>query len=397
MTNRPRHSTAADLRGASRLMIDAVKGIAGIVEDMHRNIAGVSPIVGRAPTGGAGGISGLVYRSVRGVTQLVGVSLDAALMQLSPVLGTHAVAQRETVLAALNGVLGDYLLATANPLAIDMQFRVDGRALFLGKDELRTALPGAGPKLLVMVHGLCMNDLQWQRAGHDHGAALASDLDYTAVYLHYNTGLPIADNGQQFAEQLEALVKAWPVPLREITVLGHSMGGLVTRAACGYGRLNKQRWARLLNHVVFLGTPLLGAPLERAGNWLDMLLGMSPYTAPFAKLGNIRSAGVKDLRHGAAGEDATHAHVALPRAVRWFAVAASKQEKPDGARKRLQSDGLVPVNSALGRHKDPALGFAIPKSHEAIFFETDHFDLLSSADVYRQVRDWLGGGKAKSV
>jgi pimeloyl-ACP methyl ester carboxylesterase len=252
---------------------------------------------------------------------------------------------------------------------------------------LRAALPAAGGKLLVLVHGLCMNDLQWQRGGHDHGAALAHDLGYTPLYLHYNSGLPIAANGAQFAQLLDELVAAWPVPLKELAIVGHSMGGLVARSACHAGRQERQAWLRKLKQVVFLGSPLLGAPLERAGSWLDMLLGVSPYTAPFARLGNIRSAGVKDLRHGAVAEG--EPRLTLSRNVRWFALAASNQPPPDGPRQRLKSDGLVPVESALGHHKDPARRLAIPKSHQAVCFGIDHFDLLGSDAVYATLRGWL--------
>ena len=119
-----------------------------------------------------------------------------------------------------------------------------------------------------------MNDLQWKRKGHDHGAALARDLAYTPVYLHYNSGLHISTNGRAFAELLEALVRLWPVPLTELVLIGHSMGGLVARSACHYGALARHEWLRRLDKLVFLGTPHHGAPLERGGNWVDMLLGV---------------------------------------------------------------------------------------------------------------------------
>jgi len=387
MTKPHARSTANDLRGASKLMIDAVTGVTGIVEEMHRNIARVSPIFGSVPPGGARGISGMVYRSVRGVTELVGGGLDLALSQLGPLMGANTMAQRETLLAALNGVLGDYMVVTANPLTITMQFRQAGEPLMLERDALRAAMPDANGRLLVLVHGLCMNDLQWLREDHDHGAALAKDLGFTPVYLNYNTGLPITANGAEFAARLEELVKAWPVPVKEITIIGHSMGGLVARSACEAGGHERHAWRRKLRNVVFLGSPLLGAPLERAGGWLDMLLGVSPYTAPFARLGNIRSAGVKDLRHGtvSTGEP----HKTLARGVRWFALAASNQPAPDGPRQRLKSDGLVPVESALGHHKDAARRLSIAKSRQAVVFGIDHFDLLSSPAVYEKLHGWL--------
>ena len=143
-----------------------------------------------------------------------------------------------------------------------------------------------------------MNDLQWSRGGHDHGAALARDCGFTPVYLRYNSGQHVSINGHALAQQLQGLVDAWPVPLERCVLLGHSMGGLLARSALHYGTQAGLGWRSRVTDLVCLGTPHHGAPLERAGNWIDMLLGATPYAAPFARLGKLRSAGITDLRHG---------------------------------------------------------------------------------------------------
>jgi pimeloyl-ACP methyl ester carboxylesterase len=385
------------------LVIDAVAGVTGIVESMHRNISGLAPIVGPPRNGGTKGITGLVYRSVRGVSRMVGFGLDAALAQLAPLLKSRGTSpRREAVLAALNGVLGDYLVASNNPLAISMRLRKDGRRLPMDRQTLGEDFR-PGTKLVVLVHGLCMNDLQWHRKGQDHGASLARDLGYTPLYLHYNSGLHISTNGREFADILEQMVREWPVPLRELVVIGHSMGGLVSRSACHYATLAGHAWPRRLKKLVFLGTPHHGAPLERAGNWVDILAGISPYTAPFARLGKIRSAGVKDLRYGnVVDEDwenvgTDHAHdprkrVPLPRGVQCFAIAATKQLQSGRANTRLRGDGLVPVKSALGRHANAARTLEIPASRRCICYGLSHLDLLGSREVYDRIHRWLTHG-----
>lgn len=394
-------TTAADLRGGSKILIDAVVGVTDIVEQMHRQISRVAPVVGKPRDGRTGGITGLVYRSVRGVTRVVGFGLDKALAQLAPLLkGGKSSAQREAVLSALNGVLGDYLEETGNPLAITMRFRHQGKALTLDRQSITESIESPGNKLLILVHGLCMNDLQWRREGHDHGAALAQDLSYTPLYLNYNSGRHVSINGRAFADSLEQLLAEWPVAVRELVIIGHSMGGLVTRSACHYAQQAGRAWPKKLKKMIFLGTPHHGAPLERAGNGLDILLGVSPYSAPFAKLGKVRSAGIKDLRHGnlrdedwarGAGTRDTRAAVPLPRGVKVFVVAASKQAQR-GEGKRLQGDGLVPVASALGQHKDEALSLPISVARQFVCFGADHFDLLSRAEVYARVKGWLEKG-----
>jgi len=392
-----------DIRGASRLAIDAVTGITDIVEAMHRNIAGLAPIVGNQPTGRSPGIAALVYGSVRGVTRVVGIGLDVVLKQVSPTLrNLGPMPQREATLAALNGVLGDYLEKTRNALTIPMRLRRGGHALVLEPNALAKAFPKAtasrSARLLIMVHGLCMNDLQWMREGHEHGAALAQDFGYVPLYLHYNTGRHIGTNGEQFAQLLSELVAAWPGRISELTIIGHSMGGLVTRSACHVARRENLSWLKLLKNIVFLGSPHHGAPLERAGSWIDMLLGISPYTAPFARLGQVRSVGVKDLRHGRVLTP--HGHQApqmppLPARVKCFAIAATRQAASSKSGRSLRGDGLVPVRSALGEHDDPELALPIPARRKAIVYDANHFDLLSKPAVYEQLRNWLGQGSAE--
>ena len=410
---------ATDLRGASRLVIDATLGLTELVETMHHNILRVPGIFGTATNDPAGGITGLVYRSIRGVTRLVGGSIDVALSQLVPLLGqpSHSIT-REAILAALNGVLGDHLVASGNPLAITMQFRREGQVLPLSRTALAGAIPKAASRIVLLIHGLCMNDLQWQRNGHDHGASLYADLamgadanlppPMTAIYLHYNSGRHISVNGRELAGMLEKLVAAWPVPLQQLDIIGHSMGGLVARSACHYAAENGHAWPKLLRKMIFLGSPHEGAPLERGGNYVNVLLDASPYTTAFSRLAKIRSAGITDLRHSALLDENWHASdrfaggkkpaipfVPLPDGVTCYAIAATTSSKISAAKKPVESlsgDGLVPVASALGHSKNPGHRLGIPKSRQWVGHDMNHMDLLSSKAVYRRLRKWLATG-----
>lgn len=399
---RTTHLHPADLRGAARLLTEATTGLADLVEAMHHTI--VRPIArsGAHPSARTRGITGLVYRSVRGATRLVGGGLDALLAQLRPTLaGRESSPEREAVLAALNGVLGDYLAATENPLAIPMNLRRAGRPLKLETAALAGALPDCGGKLAVLVHGLCLNDLQWNRAGHDHGAVLARELGYTPLYLHYNSGLHTSTNGRALADLLEALLRQWPRRVDELVIVAHSMGGLIGRSACYYGAAAGHAWPRRLRKIAFLGTPHHGAPLERGGNWVDAILGATPYAAPFARLGKIRSAGITDLRYGNVldehwvGQDRfarardTRKPVPLPRGVRCFAIAATTARRPGDLRGRLLGDGLVPVASALGHHDDAQRSLSFPKSRQWIAYGMGHLDLLGRTEVAERIVRWF--------
>jgi len=409
-TAHPSRSTAlpfkaSDLRGLTRLGFDATLGLTDLVEAMHHTIASRTGIVGSAPEGRTSGITGGVYRAVRGTTRVVGRGVDALLGTLAgPLRSDASTPEREAVLAAVNGLWGDHLAESANPLAIPTALRVAGRPLELGGTLLAAQLPAASGKLLVLAHGLCMSDLQWTRRGHDHGLALARDLGFMPVYLHYNSGRHVSQNGREFAALLERLVAQWPVPLDELVILGHSMGGLVARSACHHAAENGQAWLDALTRLVFLGTPHHGAPLERGGQRLDLALGLSPYVAPFARLGKSRSAGITDLRFGNLqdadwqGRD-RHSQrrddrrpTPLPEGVAAYQVAATLAERTGGLHDSMIGDGLVPLTSALGEHRSPALAVAVPATQRRVVTSCNHLDLLNRQDVYEQLRAWLGEG-----
>ena len=401
-----RHVRPSDLRGAAQLASQATQGVINITEGVHQSVLRRLGFSAGASAGQASGLTGQIYRGIRGVAHIVGHGLDGALALLLPLVddpATHpnASPEREAVLAALNGVLGDRLQSFGNPLAQRMELRQGGQVLPLAPAALKAQLSQPSPHLLVLVHGLCMNDTQWLRSGHDHGAFLAQALGCTPVYLRYNSGLHTSTNGRELALQLEQLAAAWPVPLERITLVGHSMGGLVARSAVQSAREAGQRWPALLRELVFLGTPHHGAPLERAGHGVDLLLASSPHTLPFAKLGKIRSAGITDLRHGhvldadwqgrdrfASPED-HRTPLPLPEGVACFAVAATLAPKRGLLAARLMGDGLVPLNSALGQHDEPARRLVIACESQYLAYRTGHLDLLSSREVAAQVLSWL--------
>jgi pimeloyl-ACP methyl ester carboxylesterase len=385
------------VRGATRLGFEAVAGVTRIVEGMHANIAAGAPPLGVGTNGRTRGLTGLVYEAIRRVSSGASFGLDRALAGLdglAAVQPTLPQPQWDALVSGLNGVLGDRLVEGRNPLAIRMQLRRDGRpAEFAGSDSPR--------RLLVLVHGLCMNDRQWHRDGHDHGESLARELGYTLLYLFYNTGRSVPDNGREFATLLEELVDTSPTAIEEITIVGHSMGGLVTRSAVQRAETDGLSWRRALRRIVFLGTPHHGAPLERIGHWVTGLADRSPYVAPLARLGMIRSAGITDLRHGRIVAEAGSTHdrfahpdalpqpVPLPAGVACHAVAASLARGARRPRLDLVGDGLVPVASALGRHRDPARNLDFEPDDRFTVDGLGHIGLLGDREVYARIRSWL--------
>jgi pimeloyl-ACP methyl ester carboxylesterase len=402
-----RHVRPSDLRAALRLAGQATTGVIGIAEGVHQSVRNRLGLPAGVQPDRTGGLTGQIYQGIRGVTQLVGHGMDSALASLLPLVddpSRHPEPSpgREAVLAALNGVMGDRLQESGNPLAQTMELRHQGRRLPLDSAQaLHERLAGASPRLLVLLHGLCMNDTQWLRKGHDHGALLAQAMGATPVYLRYNSGLHTSTNGRDFARHLEWLAVQWPVPLESITLIGHSMGGLVARAACEEAQRAGHCWRPRLRHLVFLGTPHHGAPLERAGQGVDVLLAATPFTAPFTRLGQLRSAGITDLRHGHVrdadwqgrerfGSGVDHREpLPLPEGVACFTVAATLAPQRGLLADRLTGDGLVPLRSALGQHDDPRHRLVFARDSQRTVHRTGHLELLSSPVVAQQLLQWL--------
>lgn len=395
---------ASDLQGLGQALVAGVVGASRVVEDMHGTIASIAPLLGDTRPGRTRGLTRLVYWNIRGVTQLVGLGVQAALQQLEPVLQQRTnTTAREDVVAALNGVVGAHLEATKNPLAIRMSLRQDGHTLDADAARRATGRFAARSHVVVLSHGSCMSDVAFTRDGHNHGYLLADLLDATPLYLHYNSGLAIPTNGHQLDALLESLQDWWPVPITDITMIGFSMGGLVFRSALHNADARGAVWPTRVRRLVTIGTPHHGAPLERVGHFVTRLLASTPYAAPIGRLATVRGPGVQDLRHGnitVADHAATAAGasrdvrelVPLPTSFPCYAIAGSRSSTLPPNPMEGSGDGMVPLTSALGIHETVARSLDFPVAHRAICAGCNHLDLLSSPAVADQLRTWFGPG-----
>ncbi|WP_299074099.1 hypothetical protein [uncultured Paraglaciecola sp.] len=385
---------SSKIQGVSQLTIDAVTAITDIVESLHSRI---DPMSGssQGKKEQVSGIGGLVYHNVRQITKMVGKNIDKPLAILSSVINSQPDSQQNhNLLSAVNGVLGDYLESSDNSLAIKMQFRVNGQTL--DRSQLSAIVERSRGQLLIMVHGLCMNDLQWNYKGQDHGAQLAKSLGMDVLYLHYNTGRHISDNGKDFAELLESLTTFSDKPL-QLNIVAHSMGGLVSRSAYQVAQSTGYNWPDSLKKIMFLGTPHHGAALEKTGNYLDLILGSHFYTAPLSSLIKIRSAGITDLRYGYIQESDwldkdrfeftadQRSPVPLPEGVQCYAIATSTGKTTQ----HLLGDGLVSIDSALGKHKNAELDLGFPESRQWTSANINHLQMLGDQQVYQKLLTWL--------
>jgi pimeloyl-ACP methyl ester carboxylesterase len=383
---------------------DAAAGATEQIGEMHAGIAGrvwrrVGPAsipvriahdrIARTAYSAAGQLTRTVVRAGAQAASAA-QSPDSPSVQTSPA--------GRALVSALNGAFGDALVRRGNPLALPMAFRRGGRDLELSTAALADAHPNAKRRLVVFVHGLCETDDAWKLGAARHvpyGDRMEIELGYSPLYLRYNTGRHVSENGRELAATLEDLVAAWPTRLEEFVLIGHSMGGLVARSACHYGA--GSAWVAKVRHVVALGTPHRGAPLEQVTNAASAALARLPETRPLAKALNVRSSGIKDLRYGylvdecwldqdcdAYLRDTSREIPFLPTARHYF-ICATLSSQPDAAVGRIIGDLLVLRPSAWA-HPGRSTRMRFPIEHYSHFGGANHFDLLNHPAIYAQIR-----------
>lgn len=396
------------VHGSARLLLDVTRGVTRITEQTHRtivrevnplnrlrDIAGVTPEEPQGP-------QGHTYRVIQSTLSLLQKGVDMSFDTVA-VEDMHSPApQNMNVAAALNGVCGDHLEASNNPLAINMHFRNSrGEIVQSDPEHIRARLPGASSRLVVLVHGLCLSHDYWN--GHNEGN-LGTELErahgITPLYLTYNTGKHISINGRELSQQLQNMVEAWPVDIEELILVGHSMGGLVIRSACWYASEPGLSWIDHLKKAVYLGSPHHGAALAKASHLLTSTMKKFRYARPFA-LGQYTSAGIKDLRHGnLLDEDWEGVNlddfspdvrkpVPLPAGTRHFFIAAAVGNKATDFTSAIIGDLLVRLDSAKGHHRDELKRLSIRPQDCRVFENLNHLDLLDNKVVHDQVVEWL--------
>ncbi len=399
-------SAPNEVRALSALAFEELRSFPGAIRDMHLGIAqrafrGVGP-ASRPVQLIHDALSSRAYGAVGAGASGLGKAVDAAMERggVGEQVSLSTTQKGSFGLAVLNGLIGDRLERDGSALHQPTSARVHGERIGLDESSLRDAFPQATPRLAVFMHGLTGDEFCWSWGAADaYGERLGSDLDCTAVYLRYNSGLHISENGRTVAALLEELVDAWPVEVQQIALVGHSMGGLVARSAAHQADEQDQKWVGHVRHVVSLGTPHLGAPLEQGAHRAAAALHKLPETRMLSSFLRRRSAGIRDLRHGSLvdedwrGRDpealravACQEVPLLPWATHCF-VSATITRDPKHPLGRLLGDILVLVPSASGQSKTRRIPFRDEHGHHV--GGTHHIALLNHPEVYERLRHWL--------
>jgi len=366
------------------------------VEEMHRAIADTTfSVLTRLPVIGAP--AEVVRKTHDRIKDAVYATLHhggGGLLDLADSAEKHYAARSQndsppsrlanSLRSAVNGAFGDHLAEIGSRLAIDMAIYHQAQALPLQREALAKTWPQARQRLCLFLHGLGCNESCWETGstGLDLPRQVENDCGCNALSLRYNTGRPIDENGAELADLLETLLSTWPQPVRELVLIGHSMGGLLARSAFAEGRRQAMSWPKQTRMIICIGSPHLGSPVERLGQLTTQALQFSSITEPLARVARKRSQGIQDLRHGPGpyAEDTT--------GIAWRFIGGTLSEDPENAFGRLFGDGLVTPDSATAHEQAGDVA-------SVRLGKVGHMSLLNDRRVHAQIITWLGSGKAQ--
>ena len=410
----PPASVPNEVRALSALAFDELRRFPGAIRDMHLGVAqrafrGVGP-ASRPVQIIHDAVSARAYGAIGAGASGLGKAVDGAMRRrgVGEQVSLSTTPKGSFGIAVLNGLIGDRLEREGSSLHQPTSVRMHGQPIALDESSLGDAFPQATPRLAVFIHGLTGDEFCWSwgqnpatnpDAEEAYGSRLASDLGYTPVYLRYNSGLHISENGRTVAALLGELVESWPVEVQQIALVGHSMGGLVARSAAHQAHEQDEGWVRHVRQVLSLGTPHMGAPLERGAHWAAVNLDRLPETRMLSGFLKKRSAGIRDLRHGSLvdedwrGRDpealdaAACQEVPLLTGATHYFVSACVTRDPKHPLGRLLGDILVLVPSARGESKSRRIPFRDEHGHH--IGGTHHLALLNHPEVYERMHGWL--------
>ncbi len=400
-----------EIRASGQLATRTLTDTVSHVEQVHRAVAARTFAVSAPVSLPARIIHDVIATGVYTLIREIGLVAGMAASELvgaaaGSVFPAGSTPRSNLALAVLNAILGDQLADQSSPLAIPMAVRRDRADVVPRRESLEVAFPEATSKVAVFLHGLGETEESWRLHAERHGlgtestygSRLAEDLGYTPVYLRYNTGLHISENGRHLTSLLDDVVAAWPAPVTELILIGHSMGGLVSRSACHYGHQRNHSWVSMLRHVFYLGTPHLGAGLEQWVRRLSDVFAKLDESRPLASVLDRRSVGVKDLSagylldddwcDGGSGSQRAPNDVPLIPWANHYAVSATVTASRDHPLGRLVGDFLVQPDSARGQSRDGE-HIPFPVEHTRHFGGLHHFNLLNHPTVYEALREWL--------
>ena len=308
----------------------------------------------------------------------------------------------------INGLHGDSMAEKGHPALVNMSFRYQYRDIKIEQLKDFYNFSNKKGKFVVLVHGLMNDDSIWHSEPNDllqrMGSFLEKQDNANILYIRYNTGRHISENGRDFSLLLQNLFDTYKSGLNELIIIAHSMGGLVTRSAGYFAEKLGLDWISVLKKVFLVGVPNDGSYLARIAHMTQYFFRKLDLTEndKIARLFDIRSNGIKDLSFGfLVDEDWKGQNYETQKSkkakkvypipdVEYYLIGASVSENKE--KKKIFTffgDGLVEKESALSelfKEKQIQSGMI----HFKLFDNENHLSLLESEKVKDYVIDSLG-------
>ncbi|NRB37937.1 MAG: alpha/beta hydrolase [Pseudomonadales bacterium] len=318
----------------------------------------------------------------------------------------------ELGISALNGLVGDNLREKDSALSVTMGFYHKNRRIALTSKQFKNLQPAATTKIAILVHGLSSHEQMWSfpsEANNDmglddgldisYGSLLANDFGYTPLYVRFNSGLHISENGRYLSSLIEGLMEVYPLEIEDIVLIGHSLGGLVIRSAGYYAENFNTQWHKKVGKAFYIGTPHLGTPWEEATDglyqWLDKKA--HPVAKMISGIYSGRSSAIQDLRYARLIDEDWQNNVTKSTAIPWLKdtdhhfIVGTLLNNPSHPVSSLIGDLLVPTNSANAQSPMRA-DMPIPpdlEKNSTIIPGINHLRLAFSPEVYACIKKWM--------
>jgi len=307
----------------------------------------------------------------------------------------------------LNGLMGDTMAEKGNNALINMSFRFKSRDVEVENLKDHFDFTKYNGKVVLVIHGLMNDESIWQSEANEKTQRLGSLLEKedkaNFLYIRYNTGLHISENGRTFSDLIQQFINKYP-SANELVIISHSMGGLVTRSAGYYADIQKQSWIKQLKKVFLIGVP-------NEGSYVAKVAYMTQYffrkidpseNDSVAKFFDVRSNGIKDLSFGyLTDEDWLNAKDGNERNIEtskvyplpdvdYYLIAGTVADKKKRSRIfTFFGDGLVEKESALSNlFKTNTIKSG--KVEMKLFTGENHLSLLESEKVCNYMLESLG-------
>lgn len=205
---------------------------------------------------------------------------------------------------AVSSVVGDSFAGLVTTSEIQASFRSEGKDVGVEK-VLEDWKRSNRKKIMICVPGLFCDESLWTKNGEPSLAKTMEEEGYFPVFLRFNPGLHISDNGKKLLALLKSFLEHPDVRDLKADYISYSQGGLILRSAFYLAKQEAPEFSKRIGKVLFISSPDGGSYIEKAGFWLGLGAEAFPVfpVQLIGFIGNQRSDAMKDLSHGIIREE----------------------------------------------------------------------------------------------